>query len=173
MKSMSGIHVLGFAGFSGSGKTTIIERIIPLLEKKGILTAVIKHDAHGLRFDTEGKDSQRFSAAGAVCSLVNGPEQSAIFLQRPLSLEKSLGILAILSEVELVLIEGYKNNGFPQIGIMRKETGKGFTNELNRFEALVTDDENVAATVPVFSPDDAEGVAAFIAENLKRFEICL
>ena len=72
------VSVLGFAGYSGSGKTTLIERLVPLLEEKGIRTAVIKHDAHGLRFDTEGKDSQRFSAAGTACSLVNGPEQSAV-----------------------------------------------------------------------------------------------
>ena len=52
-------HVLGFAGYSGSGKTTLIEKLIPQLEKMGIRTAVIKHDAHGLRFDAEGKDSQR------------------------------------------------------------------------------------------------------------------
>ena len=84
------MSVLGFAGYSGSGKTTLIERLVPLLEEKGIRTAVIKHDAHGLRFDTEGKDSQRFSAAGAACSLVNGPEQSAIFLRKPLTLEESV-----------------------------------------------------------------------------------
>ena len=57
------VSVLGFAGYSGSGKTTLIEKLIPLLEQKGIRTAVIKHDAHGLRFDTEGKDSRRFAAA--------------------------------------------------------------------------------------------------------------
>lgn len=170
---MSHICVLGFAGYSGSGKTTLIEKLIPALEKRGIRTAVIKHDAHGLRFDTEGKDSARFSSAGAVCSLVNGPEQSAIFLQRALSLEKSLKALAVLSEADLILIEGYKNNEYPQIGVMRKENGKGFTNEPDRFEALVTDDGSVKARVPIFDPDDVEGLVSFIIQNRKRFEISL
>ena len=173
MKPVNNVHVLGFAGFSGSGKTTLIEKLSPMLEAKGFRTAVIKHDAHGLKFDTEGKDSQRFAAAGAVYSLVLGPEQSAIFLQRPLSLEQSLKILALLSDVELILIEGYKDNGFPQIGIMRKESGKGFTNDPERFEALVTDDRTVTGPVPVFHPDDAEGISSFITENMKRFEVRL
>ena len=152
------VSVLGFAGYSGSGKTTLIERLVPLLEEKGIRTAVIKHDAHGLRFDTEGKDSQRFSAAGAACSLVNGPEQSAIFLRKPLTLEESVLAAALLSGAELILIEGYKHNSYSQIGVMRRETGKGFPHAAERFAALVTDDETVAAAVPVFHPDDTEGI---------------
>ena len=170
---MRSIHVLGFAGFSGSGKTTLIERLIPLLAERGLRTAVIKHDAHGLKFDTEGKDSQRFSEAGAVCSLVNGPEQTAIFLQRALSLENSLEILTVLTDAELFLIEGYKKNRFPQIGIMRKETGKGFTSEADRFLALVTDDGTAMAPVPIFHPDDAEEIAEFICENFQRLEVTL
>ena len=165
------VSVLGFAGYSGSGKTTLIERLIPLLEKKGIRTAVIKHDAHGLRFDTEGKDSQRFSAAGAACSLVNGPEQSAIFLRKPLTLEESVLAAALLSGAELILIEGYKHNSYSQIGVMRRETGKGFPHAAERFTALVTDDETGAAAVPVFHPDDAEGLAGFILENLEALEV--
>ena len=165
------VSVLGFAGYSGSGKTTLIERLIPLLEQEGIRTAVIKHDAHGLRFDTEGKDSRRFAAAGAVCSLVNGPKESAIFLRNPLTLEESVRAAALLTDAKLVLIEGYKHNSYTRIGIMRRETGKGFPDAAERFAALVTDDETVAAAVPVFHPDDAEGLAGFILENLKAFEV--
>ena len=164
------VSVLGFAGYSGSGKTTLIERLLPLLEEKGIRTAVIKHDAHGLRFDTEGKDSQRFAAAGAVCSLVNGPEQSAIFLQKPLTLEESVRAAALLSNAQLILIEGYKQNSYAKIGIMRRETGKGFPDTPERFTALVTDDETVTAAVPVFHPDDAEALAKYIRENLEAFQ---
>ena len=165
------VSVLGFAGYSGSGKTTLIERLIPLLEQEGVRTAVIKHDAHGLRFDTEGKDSRRFAAAGTACSLVNGPSESAIFLRKPLTLEESVRAAALLTDAKLVLIEGYKHNSYTRIGIMRRETGKGFPDAAERFAALVTDDETVAAAVPVFHPDDAEGLAGFILENLKAFEV--
>ena len=165
------VSILGFAGYSGSGKTTLIERLIPLLEQEGIRTAVIKHDAHGLRFDTDGKDSQRFSAAGTACSLVNGPSESAIFLGKPLTLEESVRAAALLSDAQLILIEGYKHNSYARIGIMRRETGKGFPDAAERFAALVTDDETVKAAIPVFHPDDVKGIAAFILENLKMFEV--
>lgn len=171
-KSMKkAVSVLGFSGFSGSGKTTLIEKLIPLLEQKGVRTAVIKHDAHGLRFDTEGKDSWRFAAAGTACSLVNGPSESAIFLRNPLTLEESVRAAALLTDAKLVLIEGYKHNSYTRIGIMRRETGKGFPDAAERFAALVTDDETVAAAVPVFHPDDAEGLAGFILENLEALEV--
>ena len=165
------VSVLSFSGFSGSGKTTLIEKLIPLLEQKGVRTAVIKHDAHGLRFDTEGKDSRRFAAAGTACSLVNGPSESAIFLRNPLTLEESVRAAALLTDAKLVLIEGYKHNSYTRIGIMRRETGKGFPDAAERFAALVTDDETVAAAVPVFHPDDAEGLAGFILENLEALEV--
>ena len=165
------VSVLGFSGFSGSGKTTLIEKLIPLLEQKGVRTAVIKHDAHGLRFDTEGKDSRRFAAAGTACSLVNGPSESAIFLRNPLTLEESVRAAALLTDAKLVLIEGYKHNSYTRIGIMRRETGKGFPDAAERFAALVTDDETVAAAVPVFHPDNAEGLAGFILENLEALEV--
>ena len=165
------VSVLGFSGFSGSGKTMLIEKLIPLLEQKGVRTAVIKHDAHGLRFDTEGKDSRRFAAAGTACSLVNGPSESAIFLRNPLTLEESVRAAALLTDAKLVLIEGYKHNSYTRIGIMRRETGKGFPDAAERFAALVTDDETVAAAVPVFHPDNAEGLAGFILENLEALEV--
>ena len=165
------VSVLGFAGYSGSGKTTLIEKLVPLLEQAGVRTAVIKHDAHGLRFDTEGKDSQRFAAAGTACSLVNGPSESAIFLRKSLTLEESIRAAALLTDAQLILIEGYKHNSYAQIGIMRRETGKGLPHAAERFTALVTDDETITAAVPVFHPDNAEGISAFILKNLKAFEI--
>ena len=165
------VSVLGFSGFSGSGKTTLIEKLIPLLEEAGVRTAVIKHDAHGLRFDKEGKDSQRFAAAGTACSLVNGPSESAIFLRKPLTLEKSVCAAALLSDAKLILIEGYKHNSYARVGIMRRETGKGFPDAAERFVALVTDDETVTAAVPVFHPDDTESLAGFILENLETFKV--
>lgn len=131
------VPVLGFAAFSGTGKTTLIEQIIPKLKAAGLRVAVVKHDAHGLKFDKEGKDSWRFSAAGADYSIVNGPEQSAIFVSRPLSMEEAVGMI---TDVDLILIEGYKTGAIDKVGISRVETGKGFPGEPTDFKALVTDD---------------------------------
>ena len=131
------IPVLGFAAYSGTGKTTLIEQIIPKLKAEGLRIAVVKHDAHGLKFDKEGKDSWRFSNAGADYSIVNGPDQSAIFVTKPLSLEETLGMI---TDVDLILIEGYKTGNLDKVGISRVETGKGFPDDPQNFKALVTDD---------------------------------
>lgn len=156
---MDRIPVIGFAGYSGSGKTTLLEKLIPLLREKGIRTAVIKHDAHGLTFGDEGKDSRRFYHAGADISLVTGPAQTAVFYHRPLSLEEAV---AGIRDVDLILIEGYKHCNYPQIGISRRANGKGLTAEPEHFLALVTDEPPVAPPVPVFGLNEVEALAAFL-----------
>ena len=165
------IPVLGFAAYSGTGKTTLIEKIIPRLKEEGLTLAVIKHDAHGLKFDKEGKDSWRFSHAGADYSIVNGPEQSAIFVSRALSLEEAIGRIA---DVDLILIEGYKTGSFDKVGISRKETGKDLPDAPGSFRAIVTDDpaylnrKEGEDLPPVFALDDAKGVADWILDTYIR-----
>ena len=164
------IPVLGFAAYSGTGKTTLIEQIIPRMKNEGIRLAVIKHDAHGLKFDKEGKDSWRFSNAGADYSLVNGPEQSAIFVSRPLSLEEAIGMI---TDADLILIEGYKTGTFDKVGISRMETGKGFPDDPQHFKALVTDDTTYldktdANLPPVFALNDVDGITNWILDTYIR-----
>ena len=163
---MKDIPVLGFAGFSGTGKTTLLEKIIPVLTGRGLRLAVVKHDAHGLKFDHEGKDSKRFSDAGAAYSIVSSGVNAAVFIDRPLDPWEAA---MMAPDVDLVLVEGYKGADFSQIGLCRKATGKGFTSELSRFEAVVTDLELSEAEIPVFAFDDYEGIADFIMQNMEDF----
>ncbi len=163
---MEGIPVVCFAGWSGSGKTTLIEKLIPALSDRGLRVAVVKHDAHGLFFDGAGKDSRRFSDAGAVCSVVNGPGETAVFLRRPLGLEQTL---SLIRDVDLILVEGYKDCAYTQLGLCRGENGKGFTAPFSRFAALITDASVPDAPAPVFGPDDIEGIAAFLVRNRDSF----
>lgn len=160
------VPVIAFAGFSGSGKTTLIEKTIPLLVNKGLTIAVVKHDAHGLTFDHEGKDSQRFSKAGAAYSIVSSGENAAMFISKPLDPHEAVRLAP--KGTDLVIVEGYKYADFPQIGLCRKATGKGFTAELSRFEAIVTDTEIKDANIPVFGFDDYEGIADFIYAKYGR-----
>ena len=156
--------VLGFAGYSGTGKTTLLEKIIPILTGKGLNVAVVKHDAHGLQFDHEGKDSDRFAKAGAAYSIVSSQENAAVFIAKTLD---PLEAVAYAKDADIILVEGYKNADFDQIGLARAATGKGFTAELSRFRALVTDlPVEKDPGIPVFGFDDPEGIADFI---LKEF----
>lgn len=159
---MTKIPLVAFAAYSGTGKTTLIEKLIRFLKEKGIRMAVIKHDGHSFEIDHEGKDSWRFTRAGTDITIVSSAEQTAYIEQGDLSFER---LLDMVHDVDLILVEGYKNKALPQIGMARRETGKGFTADISRFIALVTD-LDVETDLPCFAPEDTEGIAEFIMERI-------
>ncbi|MCK5379589.1 MAG: molybdopterin-guanine dinucleotide biosynthesis protein B, partial [Acidobacteria bacterium] len=106
--------VLAVCGWSGSGKTTALESVIPLLVERGLRVAVVKHDAHGIDVDREGKDSARFFTAGADVHLHAPEEQMWRLRRRPEdSLEQTIS--SLLGTHDLVLIEGHKETPLPKI----------------------------------------------------------
>ncbi len=160
------IPIIGFAGFSGSGKTTLIEKLIPILREKGLRLAVIKHDGHRVDIDRPGKDSARFSAAGAEMVVLTSKEKTAVIEQRTLSLEDSL---QFIHDVDLVLVEGYKNADITQIGVARQCSGKGFPSEPNSFWRIVTDMEISNVAVPVYASSDILSLADDIVNHRDTF----
>lgn len=159
---MTNIPVIAFAAYSGTGKTTVIEKLIRSLKKKGLRLAVIKHDGHQFEIDHEGKDSWRFTHAGADITILSSAAQTACIQQGNLSLEQ---LLDMVHDADLILVEGYKNESLPQIGMARRETGKGFTAEISRFIALVTDLE-VETDLPCFGLEDIEAISEFIMTEI-------
>lgn len=159
---MTNIPVIAFAAYSGTGKTTLIEKLIRELKRRGVRVAVIKHDGHNFEIDHEGKDSWRFSQAGAEITIVSSAEKTAFIEHRELSLE---ALLDMVHDVDLVLVEGYKNKNLPQIGIARAASGRGFIFEPDRFIALVTDME-IDADIPCFGLEDIAAIADFIMKAM-------
>ncbi|MCP4902086.1 MAG: molybdopterin-guanine dinucleotide biosynthesis protein B, partial [bacterium] len=102
------------SGYSGSGKTTLLEAAIPRLTSCGLRVAAIKHDAHGLKLDTEGKDSYRLFRAGADV-MVSGPEESALrrHSSDQYNLDDTLALL--LRDHDVVLVEGHKATPLPKV----------------------------------------------------------
>lgn len=162
---MSNIPVIAFAAYSGTGKTTLIEKLIATLKSCGLRLAVIKHDGHRFEIDHEGKDSWRFTHAGADITIISSAEKMAYVEQRELSLQQQIDMVY---DVDLILVEGYKNADLPQIGIARKETGKGFTAELDRFIALVSDYDDLDTSIPCFGLDEVDKIAEFIIQTISR-----
>ena len=158
---MSNIPAIGFAAYSGTGKTTLLEKLVALLKADGLRVAVIKHDSHGFQMDREGKDTWRFGQAGADMTLISSPYQVAVIEYRPRSFEENL---TMIHDVDLILVEGYKQEEIPRIGICRKATGKGLPGSPEDYVALVTDDEELAAVAPgpCFGINDAAEIAAFV-----------
>lgn len=158
---MSKIPVIGFAAYSGTGKTTLIEKLILELKAQGYRIAVLKHDAHRFEIDKEGKDSWRFAHAGADMTLISSAEKTAIIEQRPRSFEENLGMI---HDVDLILVEGYKQENIPRIGISRKATGKGFPHPVEQYIAVVTDEDPITG-VPVFGLEDITEITEFIKKK--------
>lgn len=150
------IPVVGFAGFSGSGKTTLVEKLIPVLQERGLCLCVVKHDGHRYDIDRAGTDSYRFSAAGAQQIILTDDAHTTVIEQRKLTLED---VLARVRDVDLVLVEGYKNAPISRIGISRGDIP--LAHAAQTYLAVV-------APVPVegaarwFTPEDIGPLADFI-----------
>ena len=161
---MTNIPVIAFAAYSGTGKTTLIEKLVCELKNRGLRLAVIKHDGHKFEIDHEGKDSWRFQKAGADITLIASATKMALVEQRPRTFEENI---AMLHDVDLILVEGYKQETLPRIGICRKATDKGLPGDVTDYVAVVTDDTEIAARaqeagIPHYGLDDVDGVIALI-----------
>lgn len=157
---MNQIPVIGFSAYSGTGKTTLIEGIVQNLKAQGYRVAVVKHDAHDFEIDREGKDSWRFSHAGADMTVISSRQKTAVIEQRERSFSQ---ILSMVHDVDLILVEGYKQEPIPRIGICRKATGKGLPHPAKAYISVVTDDETLSVgDIPVFSLEDIQAITAFL-----------
>jgi molybdopterin-guanine dinucleotide biosynthesis protein B len=137
------IPIISIVGWSDSGKTTYLERLIPELTGRGYRLCAVKHDVHGFEIDTPGKDSWRLKRAGAVVSVVSSPAKIAVIADTGRDL--TLGEIRerFIRDVDLIVSEGFKKDVHPKIEVFRKGT---------RDALLCTADDNliaVAADCPV------------------------
>jgi len=160
---MSDIPIYSIVAYSGTGKTTLLEKLIAELKSRGLRLAVIKHDAHEFDIDHEGKDSWRLTNAGADITIVASKTKAAIIENRPVPFETLLGRI---SDVDIILTEGYKHGNWPKIAIRRKESGKPLPVSPEECFAIVSDlPENTDK--PCFGLEDVSGLADLLMENVK------
>ncbi len=118
------VKVLGLAGWSGSGKTTLLAALLPLFRARGLSVSTIKHAHHAFDLDQPGKDSWRHRQAGAQEVMIAGGTRWAL-LHEVTGPEPGLPeLLARLSPVDLVLVEGFKANPHPKIEVFRPSLGQ-------------------------------------------------
>jgi molybdopterin-guanine dinucleotide biosynthesis protein MobB len=155
------IPVVSFVGNSGVGKTTFLEKLIPVLKERGYRLAAIKHDVHRFEVDYPGKDSWRLTQAGGDVVLLASAEKLAM-IER-LDDERTLAELVAMVEdrVDLVLTEGYRGASAAKIEVSRRVCGSHLTARLDDLIALVTD-QSFSLPVPSFGLEDASAVADFI-----------
>ena len=137
--------VLGISAYSGTGKTTLLKNIIPLLKKKNYRVAVIKHAHHAFDIDQEGKDSYELRKAGANHMLITSNQRWALMVENINNKEPDVNECVKKLEhedIDLILIEGFKKTDIPKIELHRPSLGHPLlcTNDKN-FIAIATDDE--------------------------------
>ena len=162
--------ILCFVGRSNSGKTTLIERLIPALVQQGYRLATIKHAGHGFNLDTEGKDSWRHKQAGAGTVIVTTKGSLAMFtdVDEEVKVEE-LRERYVSTGTDLIIAEGWKSEGYPKVVVVRDHVGEVEVSPEGLL-ALVSNKplERVPAGVPVLDPDDIAGLAALIAKRFPR-----
>lgn len=122
-----GLPLLGIAAWSGTGKTTLLERLLPALTARGLRVAVIKHAHHAFEVDQPGKDSHRLRMAGASPMLVASRARLALMMETPDQEEADLATLIEMmrpQRPDLVLVEGFKAWPLPKLELYREEVGK-------------------------------------------------
>jgi molybdopterin-guanine dinucleotide biosynthesis protein B len=161
------MRIIGLAGWSGSGKTTLITKAIPRLIARGQRVSTLKHAHHGFDLDQPGKDSFMHRAAGATEVAISSARRFAILHELREEPEWDLpALLAKLTPVDLVLVEGFKRDPFPKLEIHRAANGKPLIHPDDPHIAAIASDISLPqARVPVIDLDDIERIVDALLEH--------
>lgn len=162
------VPIVSVVGRSGSGKTTLLEKIIKEFTSRGMTVGVVKHDAHGFEIDHEGKDSWRHKKAGAVTVALSSPAKFAIIKDVDVEWEPERIIASFLTDVDLVLTEGFKGAPFPRIEVLRKAVSTVLVSEENDALLAVAADFEVESARPVYALDDFKGICQVIEDKVLK-----
>ena len=170
------MNVVGIAGYSNSGKTTLVERLIPALRARGQRVSVVKHAHHKFDIDHVGKDTWRHRAAGAFEVVVASDMRLALMreFEQPAQLTVHQLIAELYEGVDWVLVEGFKQSDLQKLEVWRASTGQPARYVDDDFiVAIATDSPGQlpqATLRPVLDLNDPEAVAQWLIASAKRFE---
>lgn len=161
--------IIGIAGWSGSGKTSLIVDVIPELRRRGYRVATIKHAHHDFDIDRPNKDSYRHRSAGATEVVVSSAKRWAMMHENYDEPEPTLAeIVARLSPTDIVLVEGYKNHRHAKIEVHRPSMGEPLLCTGNETIVAVAADApplGAPVPVPVLDLNDPAAIVTFILEH--------
>ncbi len=166
------LPLLGFCGFSGTGKTTLLSHLLPLLRAQGLRVGMVKHAHEGFDIDHPGKDSQRLREAGAMQMLIASRRRIAWIEELPLQeseprLTEVLGALDP-SRLDLVLVEGFKSESFPKIELHRQVLGQPLIYPSDPYIIAIATDTPLLQhdTPPQLDLNRPEMIARFIKRQI-------
>ena len=160
------MRLIGFAGWSGAGKTTLLQLVIPALVGRGLRVSTVKHAHHAFDVDQPGKDSYMHRQAGATEVLVGSAARWALMHEHRGEAEPDLlELLARMSPVDLVLVEGFKRGPHRKIEVHRAAVGKPLLHPGDPTIVAMAADPVMAAGVPVVGLNDVGAVCALVLER--------
>ena len=162
---MNAPRVMAFVARSGTGKTTLVEALIALAAERGLRVGALKHDAHRFDMDRPGKDSHRFTTAGATVTIVAADDKLALIRQHDACPPVADLIARHAADLDLVLVEGWKTSTLPRIEVHRPSLGRPLLDAEHPHLVAVAADAPVAAPVPVLDLNDPAAVLSFILDR--------
>jgi molybdopterin-guanine dinucleotide biosynthesis protein B len=161
------MRIIGLAGWSGSGKTTLITKLIPCLLARGLRVSTLKHAHHGFDLDKPGKDSFVHRAAGATEVIISSAKRWAILHELRQEEEWDLAdLVAKMSAVDLVLVEGFKRDAFPKLEIHRAENGKPLLHPDDpHIVAVACDTALPDVKIPLVDLNDIDKIADLLLQH--------
>ncbi|HCG7093406.1 TPA: bifunctional molybdopterin-guanine dinucleotide biosynthesis adaptor protein MobB/molybdopterin molybdotransferase MoeA [Vibrio parahaemolyticus] len=170
MKHTLNIPILGFAAYSGTGKTTLLEALLPKLTEAGLRIGMLKHAHHNFDVDKPGKDSYRLRKAGASQMLIASRNRFALMTETPEAEAEFEYLLTRFDEdkLDVVLVEGCKNIAFPKIELHREEVGKPwlFPHDENII-AIASDSAELDSELPQMNINDLDAIAQFVLQYVQ------
>jgi molybdopterin-guanine dinucleotide biosynthesis adapter protein len=164
-KISENIPIVSIVGESDTGKTTLIEKIIPELTRRGYRVATIKHHNHHFDIDHRGKDSWRHKQAGACLTVLSSPSQVAVVED----VEKDHNIVELrdryIHNADIILTEGFKRNSHPKIEVFRADRNKDLISRGDKNLLAVAGDKPPEIDVPWFDGNDVMGIVTLIANK--------
>ncbi|MGR5109157.1 bifunctional molybdopterin-guanine dinucleotide biosynthesis adaptor protein MobB/molybdopterin molybdotransferase MoeA [Vibrio jasicida] len=171
MKHTLNIPILGFAAYSGTGKTTLLEALLPKLTEAGLRIGMLKHAHHNFDVDQPGKDSHRLRKAGASQMLISSRNRFALMTETPESESEFDYLLTRFDEdkLDVVLVEGCKNIAFPKIELHREEVGKPWLHPNDdNIIAIASDSGELDSELPQMNINDLEAIAQFVIQYVQE-----
>lgn len=166
MKNNKKPVLIAVSGVKNSGKTTLIEKIIPKLTEEGLKVATVKHDGHDFEGDVEGTDTYKHKKAGAYGTAIFSKNKFMIIKEQENTQEDEL--ISYFQEADIILLEGFKNSDYPKLEIVRNGNSENSVCRKETILALVTDtvikniDEN--DKIKILDLNDIDKIADFLLE---------
>ena len=163
------VPLLAIAAWSGTGKTTLLEKVIPLLKSRGVRVGLIKHTHHHMDIDTPGKDSYVLRKAGAEQVMVASSQRWALMCETPQSKQVDLQQLVSrmdASVLDLILVEGFKDEAVPKIVLWRAGVKGEIEELLDKHVIAVASDQTLQLELSILDLNQPDAIADFITEWL-------